>query len=455
VSAPKVIVIGGGISGLATAYFLTKRGVAPIILEKSAIPGGLIHTEHTPYGDLEAGPDSFLAAKPAVADLARQLGIADLVIGSNDDQRRIYIARHERLIEMPRGMVMMAPADLGSALRSPLFGTATKARFLREMLTAPRQRSADVTLQEFVLDHFGSEVLETIAEPLLTGVYGGDPAQLSVASVLPRFLEYERTRGSLIRAARHERRVAPSRSLFQSFAHGMQTLTGTLTYALASSALLRTGCEALALQKAPAGWLVRTPGETCAADHVVIATPAHSAARLLGSPAPALAESLAAIPYSSALLVTFLFPSAALAQAPVGFGFLVPRRERTTIAAATFVSTKFPERIRPPYAAIRCFIVGDCAGALTGSSDSDLIALARADLARWTNIAQEPLSVVIHRWPDSMPQYVVGHASRLAAIEAEVERFPGLHLCGNAYTGVGIPDCIRTAATVADRIAPG
>jgi oxygen-dependent protoporphyrinogen oxidase len=453
VTNKRVVVIGGGVSGLAAAYFLSQRGLAPILLERGARTGGIIQTNQTPYGDLESGPDSFLATKPAVAELARELGLSRLLIGSNDEQRRVFIGHKGQLVPMPNGMVMMAPSDLSAAMKSPLFSAGTKARFLRETLRPPQQRAEDVTLERFVLDHFGPEVLDTIAEPLLTGVYGGDPAQLSVRSVLPRFLEYERTQGSLIRAVQKERRAAPPGSIFQSFANGMQTLTDGLRTALSGKAELRTGCEALTLERTPERlWSVRTTSGSVPADHVLIATPAHSAARLLQAEAPALAAVLSEIPYSSAILVTFVFNSNELRERLNGFGFLVPRSERNIVAAATFVGTKFPQRLEPGYVAIRSFIVGDRAIEMAAAGDDYVVANVRSDLARWTGIHDTPASILVHRWPNSMPQYVVGHAARVQAIEETVAGTAGLHLCGNSYTGVGIPDAIRTANAAAERI---
>ena len=226
---PIVGIIGAGLSGLATSYFLAQHGIRSVLIEKSNRVGGLIQTGCLEGCVLEGGADSYLASKPAVTELARELpGLAEQIIGSNDAARRVFIVRDSKLVPLPRGMVMMVPGNWSSALRSPLFSGETKLRFLKEALARPRIREKDVSVGEFIADHFGPELVDYVAEPLLAGVYGGYSAILSAPSVLPRFVGYERVYGSLIRAVREERRHASGSSLFRSFSGGMQTLTDAL-----------------------------------------------------------------------------------------------------------------------------------------------------------------------------------------------------------------------------------
>ncbi len=448
-----VVIIGGGISGLATAYLLTKHGIRPTLLEKAERVGGLIATEQIEGCDLEAGPDSFIAAKTSVAELARELGIEDQIIGSNDEQRRIFIAKRGVLKQMPPGMVMMAPADLAAALRSDFFSPAAKLRFVRELFYIAHDRQEDVSLQDFITDHFGSEVLENVTEPLLSGVYGGDAARLSTRSVLPRFLDYERRCGSLIRAVRRERTSSAKQgSLFLSFAGGMQSIVDALSTALAPSADLITG-EAVGIERSGSGWRVHTHGQSIETRQLVLACPAHVAAGLLRQSVSALAEELGAIPFSSAILVTFVYDRTRLGHPLDGFGFLVPRRERQTLAAATWTSTKFPLRTPPGRAAIRAFIVGTEADSLMQDADSSVVSLARADIHHFMGVTSQALSTLVGRWPESMPQYVVGHEKRVGTIRELLAECKGLHLCGNAYDGVGIPDCVRLARQTALKVA--
>jgi oxygen-dependent protoporphyrinogen oxidase len=449
VAQPKVIIIGAGVSGLATAYFLGQLGIRSVLIEKSSRLGGLIQTDRLEGCLLEAGPDSYLAAKPAVTELAAELpDLKEQLVGSNDAARHIFVVRNSKLVPMPQGMVMMVPGDWSSALSSPLFGAKTKLRFLTETLLRPRTRQDDFSVGEFIADHFGSELLDYVAEPLLAGVYGGHAASLSAPSVLPRFVGYERTYGSLIRAVHRERRNAPHQgSLFLSFRDGMQALTD----ALAQHASV-VYSEAKRIEYPDGKWRVHYGQTSMDVDDLVLACPAHAAASLLEDVSPTLASELAGIPYSSAILVTLVYERSNAAHPLDGFGFLVPQAERRTIAAATWVSTKFPSRIRSDLVALRAFIVAEKAAQLLDAPEPDLIALVRSDFAYFMGMEIAPRFSTVHAWPKSMPQYVVGHAKRLRRIAESLQELPGLHLTGNAYDGVGIPDCVRLAKETAKQI---
>lgn len=448
------MIVGGGVSGLATAYFLSKQGIRCTIIEKSRRLGGLVQTERVNGCVLEGGPDSYLAAKPAVTELANELGeLKTQVIGSNDRLRRIFIVRGDKLVPMPRGMSMIAPGEWMPALRSELFSAATKLRFLTETLMTPCRRATDVTVAQFVRDHFGAEVLEYVAEPLLAGVYGGDSAKLSAESVLPRFLGYERKYGSLIRGVQHERQQTPAaQSMFLSFRYGMQSVTEALAERIGASSEILCG-EAATIERKGRIWRVRVNDRWLEADQIVLACPAHVGARLLAETAPELASELVAIPYSSAVLVTLVYARKDVPQAFEGFGFLVPRRERRTISAATWIGTKFPFRVPDELAAIRTFIVDQEANALLSAPEESIVELVRDDLERLVGIRSNPIFVRTYRWPNSMPQYTIGHAERQTKMQECLEYLPGIHLTGNAYDGVGIPDCVRLAKETANGIA--
>ena len=453
------MIIGGGVSGLATAYHLGRAGISSVLLEKSTRLGGLIQTDVLQGCRLEAGPDSYLAAKPAVAELASELNeLKEAVIGSNDARRRVFIVRAGKLVPFPAGMSMMVPGQWGPALRSELFGSRTKLRFLAETRARPQIRDKDISVGQLVSEHFGEEVLEYVADPLLAGVYGGNAASLSAASVLPRFLEYESRYGSLIRGVRAERIEGPKTPLFHSFRDGMQSLTDALANAISSSTRV-VHAEATAVRKLAHGWQVSTApsqmgnDEQLTAGQLVLACPAHVSAGLLQPDAPDLAAELGAIPYASSILVTLLYDSAALRHPLNGFGFLVPMRERKTIAAATWINTKFPTRVAPGVIAIRAFIVAEEAEKLLQETDARLAALVSDDLKRFMRLASVPYTASIRRWPRSMPQYVVGHALRQQKIARLLALQPSLHLVGNAYQGVGIPDCVRLAKTTAAGLA--
>jgi oxygen-dependent protoporphyrinogen oxidase len=451
-SNPSVLIVGGGVSGLATAYFLSKQGIRATIVEKSERLGGLIHTDRVQGCDLEAGPDSYVAAKPAVTELAKELGIYDQVIGSNDAERRIFIVRNGKLQLFPRGMVMMAPAEWGPILRSSLFSISTKMQFVRERFSRPKKREGDVSIEQFVSEHFGREVLDLVTEPLLSGVYGGEAGRLSARSVLPRFVQYEAEYGSLIRGVRKERKGAGGSSLFLSFAGGMQTFSDALQSAIQPAPEI-VRAEVSTLERDGDSWRVCAGSDWIAAGDLVLACPAYASGRIVSGIAPELGTELSSIPYSSAILVMLLFNRAQLNHPLDGFGFLTPPSERKILAAATFINTKFPSRVAAGLGALRGFLVGRQADTLMQVADEDLLRLVRDDFQRLMGITAAPVAHTIHRWPQSMPQYVVGHAERYARIRRHLHDLPDLYVTTNAFEGVGIPDCVRLAKETANALA--
>lgn len=448
-----VAIIGGGVSGLATAFYLGRRGIRSVLIEKSGRLGGLIKTDYVEGCHLEAGPDSFIATKPSVASLAGDLSaLSQQIIGSNDGARRVFIGRRGKLVPMPRGMSMMVPGDWASALRSPLFSIGTKATFLLEYFKRPQPIITDISVEEFVRNHFGTEVLQYVADPLLCGVYGGHVEKLSARSVLPRFVEQQEKQGSLIRAVRNNApQTTHNGSLFRSFANGMQTLTDALANSLEPQTAVIAG-EVTSVQHCGSAWRIEFNGEVLEAEHLVCACPAHSIAKLVENVTPELGSELSAIPYSSAILVTLVYDRHSLQHSLEGFGFLIPRLERRSIAAATWVSTKFPSRTPSHLAAIRAFIVGDEAMSLMNAPDLEIVDLVKAELDRWMGLTANPRFHTLYRWPHSMPQYIVGHQQRQNRMEGLLREQPNLFLVGNAYDGVGIPDCIRRAKTTAEAI---
>lgn len=442
-----VIILGGGISGLASAYFLSKKGLSSTIVEEAPRLGGLIRTGTVRGCQLEAGPDSYISTKPEATALARELSdLGNEIIGTNDAARRIFVVRNGSLAPFPTGMVMMAPGNMRAALESELFSDSTKRALLRERFYKPRERRQDISVADFVIDHFDSSILEYVTEPLLTGVYGGEAAKLSAQSVLPRFLDYERSYGSLVRAVRQERKKAAANggNLFLSFRRGMQSLPDSLVNAT-TPAVTKVSGEATAVEKRNGRWAVTAGHSTAEAKYLVVCLPTHRAAPLFEKSLPELAAELSAIPYTSAISVNLVFDRSSVKHPLDGFGFLVPRSERRQIAAATWINTKFPERVAPGLVALRAFIVDRDADALHPESDETIAAVARGEFRRLMGIEAAPVESVVARWPLSMPQYVVGHAERYRRIRTLTAREQGLFLVGNAYEGIGIPDCIRLA----------
>ncbi len=465
----RVAIIGGGISGLAAAYALeelkrdSKAAVDYVLFEASPRFGGVLRSEQVESFTVEAGPDSFLTEKPQAADLCRSLGLGDQLIGSNDAQRVTYVVLKNRLIPLPDGLLFMVPTRIAATLRSPLFSWKAKAQIARELFHPPRANeqeansNKDESVASFVERHYGREMVDRLADPLLSGIYGGNSASLSVRAVLPRFVEMERAKGSLGRAMLAARKqssrpsgaVAPP--LFTSLRGGLQQLVDALVASLpVSSLLVGTPVQALQLEEV-GGWLVSAGMKSDQFDAVILAIPAPASATLLKNSAPQLAAELEAIPYTSSITVALGYGSEVRQSLPPGFGFLVPRNEGRHLLATTFVHNKFPHRAPPDRALLRCFIAAEKAESVLNCSDDAIVDIVRNDLRQILNVSAQPVFSRVYRWKSAMAQYTVGHLERLDRIERLCQGQPGLALAGNGYRGIGIPDCIRSGFDAARR----
>ncbi|HUS08638.1 MAG TPA: protoporphyrinogen oxidase [Bryobacteraceae bacterium] len=422
-----VVIVGGGISGLSTAYFLSQAGIPLILVEREPKLGGLIQTEHIDGFIVEGGPDSFLTSKPWARELIHGVGLAGDIIGSNDHRRATYIWKGSRLIQMPEGLSMMVPARISPILTTPLLSFPAKLRAFRELFRRPvKEGPPDRSIADFVIEHYGQEMLDYVAEPLLAGIFGGDPKELSAASVLPKFVEWESKYGSLSRAARHE--IKPTgEPAFTSLRHGMGSLIEALQQQTRATIVRGT------VDRIEQGWRVRVNGEWIDTSHLVLAC------RDTESVLPSLFPS---VPYSSSTVVALAYRREDVPHAMQGFGFLVPKRERKSVAACTWVQQKFEHRVPPDKVLLRCFVTGDVGG-------------VPQELNEKMGIRAEPLFRRVFDWPHSMPQYTVGHAHRVETIEGMLKDLPGLHLVTNALYGIGIPDCVRLARRVAEKIRAG
>lgn len=452
---PRVVIVGGGISGLSTAYYLRKAGIAASIVERRPRLGGVIETERVDGCVLEAGPDSFISQKPWATQLIREVGLAGDLIASNDHLRVTYVRKNGRLVPLPDGLMLMIPTKIMPMVRSGLLGWGTKVRMGLEWFRKPPANPPDDrSVAEFVADHYGQETVDYLAEPLLSGIYGGDPNRLSVGSVLPRFVELEARYGSLTKGVLHARKKAAQQSqglpLFQTLKGGLAQLTAVLQERSAPEVIRG---EAEVVEREGASWRVRVDGAWIEADDVVLACQAYEAGALVRSVEPDLAALLGGVEYSSSITISLGYDKAKL-PALSGFGFLVPKRERRRMMACTFVGTKFPYRVPDDKAVLRCFVGGHDTAALA-LGDEALETEIRDELREILGITAEPAFVRIARWPRSMAQYTVGHARRMAHVEAHLAHLPGLYVAGNAYTGIGVPDCVRMGKAAADKIAAG
>lgn len=442
----RIAIIGGGITGLSAAYEATLAGVAPVVVERDRELGGVIRTELRDGCTLEGGPDSFLSAKPAALELIRELGLAGDVIGSNDASRVTYLVKHGRLVPLPDGLLMMIPTKILPVAASRLLGWGTKLRMGLEYFRKPGSDPADRTVEEFVREHYGQETVDYLAEPLLAGVYGGSVREMSVRSVLPRFVELEAKYGSLTRGVLAARAKAPrgeSAPLFQTLKGGLAQLTRELEKRIRPQAEVVTAAAECVARDAE-GWRVRAAGGWIHADRVVIACPAWAAAELLEESAPAISRLLKPIPYSSSVTLSLVYRREECGRVPPGFGFLVPARERGLLVACTFTGAKFSHRVPEGLVVLRCFLGGAGAEHVLDLPDGEIISTARRELRALLGWDAEPAFHLMHRWRRAMAQYGVGHSERMRELNAELAKHPGLALAGNGYDGIGIPDCVRT-----------
>jgi oxygen-dependent protoporphyrinogen oxidase len=459
----RIAIVGGGISGLAAAFALEERRRAGDLLDYAVYEsgprfGGVLATEQVDGCLVEAGPDSFLTEKPWAADLCRRLGMEDQLIGSSDGDRKTYILVKGKLIPLPDGLMFMVPARLGPSLLSALFSSGTKFRMMREWRMAPRQSENDESVAALVERHYGAEMVDRLADPLLSGVYGGEASQLSVRAVLPRFVEMELKYGSLGRGMLAARKnVKPAKTvppIFTSLKDGMQQLSGALAARLSPQAL-RANTRVEAVQRQARGWVISAGYASDTFDAVIVATSAPAAGPLLEITSANLAAELKAIPYSSSMTVALGFDKNVRAALPPGFGFLVPRSEGKRMLAATFVHNKFPHRAPPDRALIRCFLGGSRDGQVLELPDDEILSIVREELRQILGLGAEPLFTRVYRWKKAMAQYTVGHLDRLRRIEALLKQAPGLALAGNAYRGIGVPDCVRSGELAAQQVLAG
>jgi oxygen-dependent protoporphyrinogen oxidase len=463
----RIAIIGGGTSGLAAATTLESARqksaeLEYVIFEAAPRMGGVLVTERIDDCIVEAGPDSFLTEKQWGLDFVHGLGLGDQLIGSNDVDRITYILVKGRLVPIPDGLMFMIPTKIAPIISTPLFSWGAKLRFAREYFQKPNSISdKDETVAELVERHFGPEMVERLADPLLAGVYGGAAADLSAAAVLPRFVEMEKRYGSLSRGmlqARQQRMAASARTsdpkpspppLFTSLRNGMQQLVDTIVPQLAPGAA-RTGNKVVAISRQGEKWMVAPEqGSMEEFDSVILALPANQAGRLLEKVSAPLAQELQQVAYSSSIVVVCGYDERNLASAPPGFGFLVPRSEGRRILAATFVHVKFPHRAPPGRGLVRCFIGGWGNEEVLNMSDEEVLAAVAKDLREIVGIIAAPRFARVYRWRGAMAQYTRGHLARVARIAELRQAIPGLELAGNAYRGIGVPDCIASGLSAA------
>jgi len=455
----RVAIVGGGVAGLTAAYELARQArngaaVQVVLFEASHRVGGIVETVREGGYVMEGGPEAWVTEKPWAEELARDLGLADDIIPSNDAERRTYVLLGDTLRPMPDGMRMMVPEDLTALDASDLFSEEAKQSYRDEVGRADELRESspkqDESVAEFVRRHFGEEVLAKIGAPLLGGVFGGDVATLSVRAVMAPFVGMEQEHGSLIKGLQ-ARSSSKRRSVFTTLRGGLGTLIDRMIASIPAD-WLRLGAAVKYVSHDADGWLVGTERAVERFDVLIMAAPIDAARSLMGPVDPKVAA-LMEMDASSAVVVGFGFPDATKLSLPSGFGFLVPAGMGSRLLACTFVDQKFNGRVPPGGRAVRAFFGGAAAERLMQCSNDEVAAVARLELARILGPLPEAQIIVVRRWPRSLPQYAVGHLERMKELDARVAQLEGLWLLGNGYRGVGLPDLIRDARHAARQLA--
>lgn len=465
----RVIIVGGGIAGLAAAHRIVERAekdglaVELTVLESTGRLGGSIVTHRRDGFLVEGGPDSFITEKRAAIELCKRLGIDNHVIPTDADRRRVYVVRRGKLHPIPEGFLLLAPTRILPFVTSRLFSWPGKIRMGLDIILPARKRppDGDESLADFVRRRFGREALERIAQPLVGGIYTADPEMLSLRTTMPRFLELEDKYRSIILGMRARRKAMAAHSkgdsgarysMFVSFDEGMATLTDTLIGRLPPDTA-RTGVVVDRIERVGAQWrIVLADGASETADAAILACPSYASAKMIEGVDPALAGELNAIKYASSATMTMAFQRDQIRHALDGFGFVVPSVENRSMIAGTFGSVKFAGRAPNGWVLMRTFLGGAIQPHIYEMDDEDLRKAVLKDLAELIGVQGEPRFTEIHRWPFSMPQYPVGHLGRIKRIDQRLANLPGLAVAGNAFGGVGIPDCVQSGEQAADGI---
>ena len=460
-----IAILGAGTSGLAAAYRLNQIAPQAVlrIFDRRNRTGGVLETLQKDGFQIEQSADNFITTVPWGINLCKELGLGDELVQTNPHARRTYVVRKGKLHLLPDGFLMMAPTKLMPMATTPILSPLGKLRAGLELLIPARKDDGDESMAAFVRRRLGREVFERLVEPLVSGVYAADMEKLSVLATLPRFREMERQYGSLIwamqrqlkanKAAHLAEQSGARYSMFVTLRKGLSVIGETIAQKLPAGSL-QLNTEITQIDKTPEEkWAIHTKDTILLFDAIIVATSAADASKLLRKSVPALAEKLAAIEHEGTAIATFAFDSAQIKQEFRGLGFVVPKIERSPILAGSFSSVKYEHRAPQGKFLIRVFAGGARSPDLAVMPEAQLVPLLLGELKKIIRIDGEPLFTTVAHWANTMPQYNVGHRELVGAIESLVSSESSLALAGNAFCGVGIPNCIHTGFAAAEKIA--
>ncbi|MFN2446211.1 MAG: protoporphyrinogen oxidase [Vicinamibacterales bacterium] len=445
-----VIIVGGGIAGLAAAWELVASGRTPLVLERRARPGGVILTEHVDGFVIDAGPDALLIQKPAAIALCRELGLSDRLVPTLRP-RTAFVVKHGRLVPLPEASVLGIPTKMRPFATTPLFSWGAKVRMLMETVI-PRGPGGDESIGSFMRRRFGDEMVTWLAEPLLAGIHAGDVERLSMPTLFPRLVLAEQATGSVLRSLRSMQAPPAPDGAFLSLPGGIGEMVEALVARLPDGTVR---CDALVSALAHEGQyrVMLASGETLEASAVMLTTPGWATAPLLEPVDGRAADICREIRSVSSATVVFAVQRARVSHPLTGSGFVVPRPERRTLMAASFVSSKWPGRAPQGFVLLRGFVGGAGDPHVLERSDEEIAEAAWEELSMRLGIQGSPTLTRVYRWAHATPQHEVGHQARIAELDARLAGLPGLFLTGSSYRGSGIPDVIADARLVGTRAA--
>ncbi len=458
-SQPRVVVVGGGITGLSAAWTLSSTPAEVVVVEATGRLGGKVRTEDFAGQRVDVGPDAFLARVPDATDLCRALGLGDELVAPASG--RAFIWATGRLRPLPEGLVLGVPTELGAVARSRLLSPLGLARAGLDRVLPATPAEGDRSVGELVTARLGRELLDQLVDPLLGGIHAGDSRQLSVAATAPQLEAAAGRSGGLMRGLRAQtdragRAETPSGPAFLSLASGLGTLVERLTAGLLARGVdLRTATAAQSLDRVDGRWRLCTPAGEVGADALVLAVPSPVAAGLVAPHAAGVAAELEGIDYASVVVTSLIYPAAGMGRPLDGSGFLVPRREGRLMTACTWSSSKWPHLVQAGRVMLRASAGRWGDERALAMSDEGLVDRLHAELVEALDLQSRPLDTRVTRWPDAFPQYRVGHLDRLARVEAGLTRLPGLVVAGAAYRGIGLPACIAQGRQAAEAALDG
>jgi protoporphyrinogen/coproporphyrinogen III oxidase len=451
-----VVIAGGGVTGLTAAYRLLEKrdeNLRVTVLEAGSRLGGALVTVQRDGFLFDGGPDAFVATKPHAKQLCIDLGLGDRLIETEPESRHVYFLRRGKLVRMPEGMVLAVPTKFLPMVTSPLFSTLGVMRMGLDLLMPKRRDGADESIASFLGRRLGKEVVEMLGEPLLGGIYSGDPSRLSIRATFPQLVELEQKHGSLVRGAlamraQAAKRSGPAPSAFLALKGGMGELIDALAGAIRErGGEIITNCALGSIQKQEFGFRIESvhagESKTLHAERLLLALPAQQVARLVDPLSNEAARILRAIPHVSTATCLLAYRRDDIPHAMDAAGVLIPKSEGYDASALTFMSSKWAGRAADGTALLRVFFGGQAHPEVRGLTDLDLLHAARDTLRRVLGVTAEPLTAQVFRWNDCRPQPVVGHLERMAEARTHLAAFPGLVFAGGAFDGVGIPDCVR------------